>query len=151
MKRIQALNPFALKVASSTFLRFLILQAILATAIFSLYIHGVATMPFTGSTAPICWVIVGVGVLGLLCLARQRWADAEWIATHVVRVGLMGTVIGLIIAFSATGRGAVDPSQITQMIATVVDGMYISLFATLLGIGVNLWLKINLRLLAPHP
>jgi hypothetical protein len=33
------------------------------------------------------------------------------------------------------------------MIASVVDGMYVSLYATLLGIAVNLWLKINLRLL----
>ena len=33
------------------------------------------------------------------------------------------------------------------MIAAVVDGMYVSLYATLLGIATNLWLKINLRLL----
>ena len=33
------------------------------------------------------------------------------------------------------------------MIASVVDGMYVSLYATLLGIATNLWLKINLRLL----
>jgi hypothetical protein len=28
-----------------------------------------------------------------------------------------------------------------------VNGMYVALYATLLGITVNLWLKINLRLL----
>ena len=33
------------------------------------------------------------------------------------------------------------------MIAAVVSGMYVSLYATLLGIATNLWLKINLRLL----
>ena len=33
------------------------------------------------------------------------------------------------------------------MIASVIDGMYVSLYATLFGISVNLWLKINLRLL----
>ena len=30
------------------------------------------------------------------------------------------------------------------MIASVVDGMYVSLYATLLGVAANLWLKINL-------
>jgi hypothetical protein len=33
------------------------------------------------------------------------------------------------------------------MIASVIDGMYVALYATLLGIATNLWLKINLRLL----
>ena len=31
--------------------------------------------------------------------------------------------------------------------AAAADGMYVSLYATLLGIATNLWLKINLRLL----
>jgi hypothetical protein len=72
----------------------------------------------------------------------------QWIATHVVRIGLLGTVVGLIIAFSAARSGAsADPNQIRPMIAAVVDGMYVSLYATLLGIGTNLWLKVNMRLL----
>ena len=67
---------------------------------------------------------------------------------HVVRIGLLGTVIGLIMAFSAAkAGGSADLSEIKPMIAAVVDGMYVSLYATLLGIATNLWLKINLRLL----
>jgi hypothetical protein len=84
----------------------------------------------------------------VLCVFLQRWSDVEWLATHVVRIGLLGTVIGLIIAFSAAkAGGSADPSAIKPMIAAVVDGMYVSLYATLLGIATNLWLKINLRLL----
>ena len=57
-------------------------------------------------------------------------------------------VVGLIVAFSAASMGgSADPNQIRPMIASVVDGMYVSLYATLLGIATNLWLKINLRLL----
>ena len=56
--------------------------------------------------------------------------------------------VGLIIAFSAAGQGGTaNPDEIKPMIAAVVNGMYVSLYATLLGIGTNLWLKINLRLL----
>ena len=53
-----------------------------------------------------------------------------------------------IIAFAAAGKGgSADPDEIRPMIAAVVEGMYVSLYATLLGIAANLWLKINLRLL----
>ena len=64
-------------------------------------------------------------------------------------LGLLGTVVGLIIAFSAAtiGGTATDPSAVKTMIAAVVNGMYVSLYATLLGVATNLWLKINLRLL----
>ena len=91
---------------------------------------------------------MAIAALGVLCVFLQRWRDVEWLATHVVRIGLLGTVIGLIIAFSAAkSGGAADPDAIRPMIAAVVDGMYVSLYATLLGIATNLWLKINLRLL----
>ena len=54
----------------------------------------------------------------------------------------------LIIAFSAAAEGgSSSPEEIKPMISAVVNGMYVSLYATLLGIAVNLWLKINLRLL----
>ena len=90
----------------------------------------------------------GVAGLGILCVFLQRWRDVEWLATHVVRIGLLGTVVGLIIAFSAAkAGGSADPNEVKPMIAAVVDGMYVSLYATLLGIATNLWLKINLRLL----
>jgi hypothetical protein len=89
-----------------------------------------------------------MGALGIGCVFLQRWRDAQWIATHVVRIGLLGTVVGLIIAFSAASSGAsADTEQVKTMIAAVVSGMYVSLYATLLGIAANLWLKINLRLL----
>jgi MotA/TolQ/ExbB proton channel family len=79
----------------------------------------------------------------------HRWRDVQWLATNVVRLGLLGTVVGLIIAFSAatTGNAAADPSAVRPMITAVVNGMHVALYATLLGITVNLWLKINLRLL----
>ena len=124
------------------------LQAIGAAGIVGLWIAGIADKPFAGNNAFLCWLIAAIGALGILCVFLQRWRDVEWLATHVVRIGLLGTVVGLIIAFSAAkAGGSADPSEIRPMIAAVVDGMYVSLYATLLGIATNLWLKINLRLL----
>lgn len=128
-----------------------VLQAIGAAFIVGLWIAGIAGKPFETESAFLCWLIVGIGGLGVLCLFLQRWKDVEWLATHVVRIGLLGTVVGLIIAFSAAGAGgSSDPDEVRAMIGSVVDGMYVSLYATLLGITVNLWLKINLRLLGGY-
>ena len=116
--------------------------------IVGLWIAGIADKPFEGDSGFLCWLIVGIAALGILCVFLQRWRDVEWLATHVVRIGLLGTVVGLIVAFSAAkAGGSADPNEIRPMIAAVVDGMYVSLYATLLGIATNLWLKINLRLL----
>jgi MotA/TolQ/ExbB proton channel family len=128
--------------------RCVVVQAIGAAGLVGLWIAGIAGKPFEGDTAFLCWLIAGIAALGILCVFLQRWRDVEWLATHVVRIGLLGTVVGLIIAFSAAkAGGSADPSEIGQMIAAVVDGMYVALYATLLGIATNLWLKINLRLL----
>jgi hypothetical protein len=128
--------------------RCVVVQAIGAAGIVGLWIAGIANKPFDGDNAFLCWLIVSIAVLGILCVFLQRWRDVEWLATHVVRIGLLGTVVGLIIAFSAAkAGGSADPSQIKPMIAAVVDGMYVSLYSTLLGVATNLWLKINLRLL----
>ena len=128
--------------------RCIVLQAIGAAAIVGLWIAGVASKPFEGENAVLCWLITGMAALGVLCVFLRRWPDVQWLATHVVRLGLLGTVVGLIIAFSAArAGGSADPSEVRPMIAAVVDGMYVSLYATLLGIATNLWLKINLRLL----
>jgi hypothetical protein len=128
--------------------RFVVVQAIGAAALIGLWMAGLVGKPFEGSNAPLCWLIVAMGALGVACVFLRRWQDVQWIATHVVRIGLLGTVIGLIIAFAAAGNGAsADAEQVKTMIAAVVSGMYVSLYATLLGSGTNLWLKINLRLL----
>ena len=128
--------------------RCVVLQAIGGAGIAGLWIAGIAAKPFEGDNAFLCWLIVGIAALGVLCVFLQRWRDVQWIATHVVRIGLLGTVVGLIIAFSAASAGAAaDTEQIKSMIAAVVSGMYVSLYATLLGIAANLWLKINMRLL----
>jgi MotA/TolQ/ExbB proton channel family len=128
--------------------RCVVVQAIGGAGLAGLWIGGIAGKPFEGDNAFLCWLIVGIAVLGILCVFLQRWRDVEWLATHVVRIGLLGTVVGLIIAFSAAkAGGSADPNEIRPMIAAVVDGMYVSLYSTLLGIVTNLWLKINLRLL----
>ena len=128
--------------------RCVVLQTVGAAGLLVLWAAGLAGKPFESSNALLCWLIVAMGAVGVGCVFLRRWRDVQWIATHVVRIGLLGTVVGLIIAFSAAREGAsAEAEQIKTMIGAVVSGMYVSLYATLLGIGTNLWLKVNLRLL----
>jgi MotA/TolQ/ExbB proton channel family len=144
-------TPMSARAALAFYSRFVVLQAVGAAIIAALWIAGLAGLPFEGENAPICWLILAIGGIGVALTFFRRWRDVQWVATHVVRIGLLGTVIGLIVAFAAArDGGSADAEQVKSMIASVVDGMYVSLYATLLGIAVNLWLKINLRLLGHH-
>jgi hypothetical protein len=98
--------------------RCVVVQSIGAAGILGLWIAGIASKPFEGNNAFLCWLIVGIAALGILCVFLQRWRDVEWLATRVVRIGLLGTVVGLIMAFSAAkAGGSADLNEIKPMIA----------------------------------
>lgn len=78
----------------------------------------------------------------------HRIAPVRQMAGTLVLVGLIGTVIGFIIALSGVDRAAVsDAAQIGPMVATLLRGMSMALFKTLLGSVLNVWLMVNYRLL----
>ena len=70
-------------------------------------------------------------------------------ADSLVFLGLVGTVIGFIVALSG-----IDPQTSTQvdevasMVSTLVAGMSIALYTTLFGAVLHVWLMVNHRLLA---
>jgi len=67
------------------FSRCVVLQVIGGAGVVGLWIAGFATKPFAGEDAFLCWLVVGMGALGILCVFLRRWADVQWLATHVVR------------------------------------------------------------------
>ncbi|MGH6718965.1 MAG: MotA/TolQ/ExbB proton channel family protein [Alphaproteobacteria bacterium] len=71
------------------------------------------------------------------------------IASTLVLLGLIGTVIGFIIALSGVDPAAgADTSAVAPMIAGLVDGMAVALNTTLVGSVLNVWLAANYQLLA---
>ena len=70
-------------------------------------------------------------------------------ANTLVFLGLVGTVIGFIVALSA-----VDPQATTQvenvapMVSRLIEGMSIALYTTLVGAVLHVWLMVNHRTLA---
>jgi len=77
-----------------------------------------------------------------------RIAVVRHIASSLVFLGLIGTVIGFIIALSGVDpAAAADVSAIGPMVSTLIDGMSIAHNTTLVGAVLNIWLMVNYRLL----
>lgn len=70
-------------------------------------------------------------------------------ADSLVFLGLVGTVIGFIVALSGVDpQSSAQVDEVASMVATLVTGMSIALYTTLVGAVLHVWLMINHRLLA---
>ena len=78
----------------------------------------------------------------------HRIGAVRQLASTLVLLGLIGTIIGFIIALSGVDQGAVtEAAAIGPMVATLLHGMSMALFKTLVGSVLNVWLMVNYRLL----
>ena len=78
----------------------------------------------------------------------SRIAFVKYIANSLVLLGLIGTVIGFIIALSGvSAESAADPSAIAPMVGDLIRGMSVALYTTLAGAVFNLWLMANYNML----
>ena len=79
----------------------------------------------------------------------SRIGVVRHIANSLVLLGLIGTVIGFIIALAGVEPGrASDIDNIGPMVSTLIQGMSIALYTTLVGAVMNVWLMVNYHLLA---
>lgn len=86
-------------------------------------------------------------------LLRSRLSDHIAVVRHtadsLVFLGLVGTVIGFIVALSGVDpQASAQVDQVAAMVATLITGMSIALYTTLVGAVLHVWLMINHRLLA---
>ncbi|MBT4702277.1 MAG: hypothetical protein HOB79_14495 [Rhodospirillaceae bacterium] len=79
----------------------------------------------------------------------HRIVIVRHIASSLVFLGLIGTVIGFIIALSGVDAKAItEVENVAPMVSTLINGMSIALYTTLLGAVLNIWLTVNHRILA---
>jgi hypothetical protein len=70
-------------------------------------------------------------------------------ADSLVFLGLVGTVIGFIVALSGIDpQASAQVDEVASMVSTLVAGMSIALYTTLFGSVLHVWLMVNHRLLA---
>lgn len=79
----------------------------------------------------------------------QRIASVRHIANLLVLLGLIGTVLGFIIALSGVDPdSAGDVNSIAPMVSVLIQGMSTALYTTLIGSVLNVWLTANYQILA---
>ena len=73
----------------------------------------------------------------------------KFIANTLVILGLIGTVIGFIIALSGVdGSVSSNPEEISKMITTLIQGMSVALYTNLAGSICSVWLNICYQILS---
>jgi len=79
----------------------------------------------------------------------QRIVLVRYVANTLVLLGLIGTVVGFIIALSSIDpERAKDVDAIAPMVTGLISGMSTALYTTLVGAVLNLWLMANYQVLA---
>ena len=94
----------------------------------------------------------GQGRANLAASLRLKLATRIGLVRHIanslVLLGLIGTVLGFIIALSGVDPDtASDVSAVGPMVSVLISGMSIALYTTLVGSVLNVWLMMNYRLL----
>lgn len=78
-----------------------------------------------------------------------RIAFIRQIGNALVMLGLIGTVVGFVMALNGVDAGrASDAGAIGSMVGSMIRGMGVALYTTLVGSVLNLWLTANYQLLA---
>lgn len=79
----------------------------------------------------------------------NRIVAVRHFANSLVFLGLIGTVIGFVIALSGVDpSSAGDANKAGAMVATLIEGMAVALNTTLIGSILYVWLIVNHRILA---
>ncbi|HSK38915.1 MAG TPA: MotA/TolQ/ExbB proton channel family protein [Arenibaculum sp.] len=79
----------------------------------------------------------------------SRIAFIRHIANTLVLLGLIGTVVGFVMALAnVDANAATDTSQVSRMVGSLIEGMGVALYTTLVGAVLHLWLSANYQLLA---
>ncbi len=78
----------------------------------------------------------------------DRIVVVSHIANSLIFLGLIGTVIGFIIALSGVDpAAAIQVENVAAMISTLINGMSVALNTTLVGAMLYIWLIVNYRIL----
>ena len=78
-----------------------------------------------------------------------RLGAVRQIAGALVLIGLIGTVLGFIIVLAGVEPdSAADVSAVGPMVSTLVEGMGVALYTTLVGSILNIWLMANCQILS---
>ena len=86
---------------------------------------------------------------GLKLKLSSRIGGVRFVANLLVLLGLIGTVVGFIMALAGVDpKASGDAAAIAPMVSTLIQGMSVALYTTLIGAVFNIWLMVNFQILS---
>ena len=121
-----------------------LLMVLLAAGLVGAWFKGWLTMVWTADVTGISGLIALMFVVGLWAMWSNRWSTTNWMAEEMLTFGLIGTVVGLIIAFSSLDLASISSaSGAAAMVTTLVSGVGVALYTTLVGSLGYIWLALQ--------
>jgi hypothetical protein len=108
-----------------------------------LFLMGWLQKVYLNDVTYITWGLTTVVLYAIVLTLWDKWEQARWISDALVFGGLIGTVIGFIIAFEIDSDRVSDLSYVQEMIGVVLNGLGTALGTTLVGAAGSLWLRFN--------
>lgn len=83
-------------------------------------------------------------------IAMARWLNHGWFAADsVLKIGLLGTIIGFILMLSPIATlASFDPASLQKALGEMSGGMAVALYTTLSGLVANIVLRFQYQFLA---
>lgn len=127
-----------------SFLRRVALLGIVGAALLvAAHYQGFLELVHNGDPTHIVLLQGAMFVIAYIFALASKWKSVDWVADALLFVGLIGTVLGFIIALSGVDPNAgADVDQIKPMIANLLVGMGTALYTTLVGAITCLYLKL---------
>ena len=106
------------------------------------YRQGWVQLVLDGDRTHLSVVIFGVFVGGVIAAALSYRKFARYIQHSLVMLGLIGTVIGFIIALQGVDPSSVgDIDSVAVTVAHLISGLGVAMFTTLVGSIGALWMS----------
>jgi hypothetical protein len=110
---------------------------------------GYVGFVYSHDVSRISYFITVVFALGMVAAFRGRVATLERIEVWLVTLGLIGNVVGFILALQHIDTGALGSAEDVQRIAaSLLAGMGVAFCSTLVGAVGALWISVNAWMLA---
>lgn len=99
------------------------------------------------------WLFLLRGMEGPAAIAEEdmvRWLNHGWFAADsVLKIGLLGTIIGFILMLAPIGElTSFDATSLQSALAAMSAGMAVALYTTLTGLIANIILRFQFQFLA---
>ncbi len=131
--------------------RFVVLNIAWFAAFGAAWRQGWIDLVLDGDQTRLSVVIFAVFLVGVIAIGAHRRHLARYIEHKLVMLGLIGTVIGFIIALRGIDPGASgDLDAVAGMVTQLIRGLGVAMFTTLVGSIGSVWLGALLYFTEPR-